>query len=272
MESFVDMLETLPPKARWPQMRTYGLSLSLDQRGCRLVQDTMDEMETVELKQLLDEIRGHAEKLCDSLHGNHVLQKVISVAPCRRSAFILDELIASKSILGLACDPFGCRVLERCCEHFDLHAWPLLLGALVVHAKDLSTHHFGNFVVQHMLEYGPDDVRQLLVCMICENLEELLAQNKKDVISRVIDKALTYAQPKDRWPLMLRIVESPDAVATLLERGSTCGPIIALVMVVQRDERAYGQCAQKAHIRRTLSKHMPRLRAICDYLPSDYRA
>merc|ERR1719161_141837 len=133
-------------------LRPRALELALSSTGCRVMQKVLD---LANGKDLVRQLHGNVICLLESPHGNHVLQKVIEVNPPHSMQFVLDELAQYPGgWVKLAQHRFGCRVMERILEHCPEEMTASLIIPVILDAHVLCQHPYGNYVVQHVLEYG----------------------------------------------------------------------------------------------------------------------
>jgi len=140
---------------------------------------------------LVDQLRGHAVKLVESPHGNHVLQKCIEMLPNNNIQFVVDELEAYRGgWAALARHRYGCRVEERLIEQLPEEMLGMLMTAVVADTHTLCCHPYGNYVVQHVLEYGSKQKRLQIVAVLVQDDIVSLAQHR--IAGNVVEKALNH--------------------------------------------------------------------------------
>ncbi|CAJ1331630.1 unnamed protein product [Effrenium voratum] len=153
------------------------------------------------------ELTGHIAEVALSLHGNHVLQRVIEVLPASKTHFIAEELMARAK--EVAHNVFGCRIFCRLLEQSStLAATQELITKVMKDAEELVQHQFGRFVAQAILEHGCDSQRRSLAHALRHRIMDM-AQHRN--ASHVIEKALIYCAPTERRALAI----------DLLQQGST---------------------------------------------------
>merc|ERR1740123_724110 len=110
------------------------------------------------------ELRGHVAKALRCPNANHVLQKCIATVNSEYLQFIIDELLGRSGLVTQAArHRYGCRIVQQLlkkCSHEQVQG---IAGLLLEDATMLSCHSFGNFVMQHLLEYGTEDQRLCLI-------------------------------------------------------------------------------------------------------------
>jgi len=152
---------------------------------------------------LAAELAGHVSEVALSLHGNHVLQRVIEVLPASKSKFIAEELMTRAA--EVARNVFGCRIFCRLLEQSaNLPATQKLLTKVMRDAEDLVQNQFGRYVAQAILEHGTEDQRHALAASLRPRILDL-AQHRN--ASHVIEKALTYCSVDDRRTLAVQLLQ-----------------------------------------------------------------
>lgn len=109
--------------------------------------------------------------------------------------------------------------------------------AVIADAHTLCCHPFGNYVVQHVLEYGSPANRSQVVSALIEGDIVALAQDR--MASNVIQKALEHGGPKEHHAIGNAVLSVPGSVLTL--RCSRYGrhavrELIAVLPPTQREE------------------------------------
>jgi len=190
------------------------LQLALSLRGCRVVQKALEVAVGEDRNLLVDQLRGHVRRLLESPHGNHVLQKCIEVMPADSLNFVVNELAAyPKGWVAVARHRFGCRVIERLLEHCSQEMTEMLMLAVVADAHTLCCHPFGNYVIQHVLEYGSPAHRSQVVAALIEADVVALAQHR--MACNVIEKALENCGSKEQQALAQAILSVPPSLVSL---------------------------------------------------------
>jgi len=170
------------------------------------------------------QMHGHVVELLDSPHGNHVLQKCIEVLPPDTVQFVVDELCAFPDHgLSIAKHRFGCRILERLMEHCPADQTRVLVEDVIRNVYVLCRHPFGNYVVQHILEYGTQTQRSVVIDALLQGGVMQLAMHR--FASNVIERALGQCNAEDRRLLVHHLVSDPST--TLAMASSRYGSFIA---------------------------------------------
>lgn len=143
------------------QLRGSVLSLSLDEYGCRVVQDALQHLPREHQQLLAQELRNDVGKCIENMHANHVIQKCIEQLPPDSVTFIIDEMNAK--VDGWANHSYGCRVIQRLLEHCAPEQLEKMMDAIINSIHKMAKHPYGNYVVQHMLDHGrPKDKGQIM--------------------------------------------------------------------------------------------------------------
>jgi pumilio RNA-binding family len=191
-----------------------ALELALSASGCRVMQKAFEVAGGEERTALVDQLRGHAVKLVESPHGNHVLQKCIETLPTRSVQFVVDELSAYHGgWASLARHRFGCRVAERLIEQLPEEMIDLLTTAVIADTHTLCYHPFGNYVVQHVLEYGSKKKRALVVKVLIQEDVVSLAQHK--VANNVVEKVVEHCGPEEQQTLAKAILAAKGGLLAM---------------------------------------------------------
>lgn len=190
--------------------------LSLDQAGCRTIQEAFTVASNKWRIKLASELHSHVPELLESMHGNHVLQKVVEVLIPKDAYFVQQEMSGLGHVSERAKHPFACRVLERLIEHFPSEWLESMLKEVLDEAEPLLRHKYGSYVLQHIMEHGTGAQRRRIVAALRPNLR--LAANDLFVVG-VLDKALTYSTPSEQVELACQVLEEPGLLASLLVSG-----------------------------------------------------
>jgi len=190
-----------------------ALELALSANGTRLIQRAFEVTGSETQIKLSQCLHGYARRLLDSHHGNHVLQKCIERMPPHSVQFIYHELSFYRGgWAGVACDRFGCRVVERLLEHSAPEMITPIVAAVVAEIDWLSKHPFANYVVQHILEYVPAHRSQVVHALIQVGVP-FLAQHR--VASNVVERAFEHSGAENQWALAEAILSTPHAIADM---------------------------------------------------------
>jgi len=129
----------------------------------------------------------------------------LSMSMAQRIQFIVDDVLAN--VKTLCCHPYGCRVLQRMLEHCVDYQKTATLDKIQLCHKALLDDQYGNYVIQHVLQYGRESDRDSLLKIIVEN--DLLKLSRQKFASNVVEKLLKYGNSHQRNTIvrqMLRVV------------------------------------------------------------------
>ena len=171
------------------------LPLTKSMYGCRVIQKAFECVEVVVRGVLVHELEGHVEECVRDQNGNHVIQKAIEQCPTKDIQFIVDAFLKTKmipmhsphhphhaphleggldtsglqevvAVCDFAAHPYGCRVIQRLLEKCEDEQKQPLLDEILKHADRLSRDQYGNYVVQHILQFGTVKARRdiLQIC------------------------------------------------------------------------------------------------------------
>lgn len=180
---------------------------------CRVIQKALESLDYDDLCELLQEFKHHVISCIQDQNGNHVMQKCVEVISIRakeaehqsRQAgvavtmsksiqFIVNDVLAN--VESLCCHPYGCRVLQRMLEHCVEFQKEATLNEIQLCHKTLMDDQYGNYVIQHVLQYGRDSDRDSLLNIIIEN--DLLKLSRQKFASNVVEKLLKYGNSHQR--------------------------------------------------------------------------
>jgi pumilio RNA-binding family len=209
-------------------LRGEMLPLSLQMYGCRVVQKALETLEEDDLPKLLIEFHHNVLSCIHDQNGNHVIQKCIEVMSTKAKHayamhdgeranffgeqidFIINDVL--DNVTSLSCHPYGCRVLQRILEHCVEPKKILALDEIAKCHKVLLDDQYGNYVIQHVLQYGRHQDRESIIHIVIAN--GLLPLSKQKFASNVVEKLLKYGTPAQRNLLvreMLVVVDDPNS-------------------------------------------------------------
>jgi pumilio RNA-binding family len=197
------------------QLRT----MSLQMYGCRIVQKALETLDDADLVLLVRELHG-AVASCDP-NGNHVIQKCVEVfgTRARQAAamgdhdraqlmssqmdFVIDAVLANATVLS--CHPYGCRVVQRILEHATEPKTILVLNEVRKSHHRLLDDPYGNFVIQHVLQYGRVQDRDSIVQVVRDS--GLLNLARQKFASNVVEKLLKHGNGDQRCAIVREMLQ-----------------------------------------------------------------
>jgi pumilio RNA-binding family len=192
------LLEHLPGEHKallGEQLLGHVLALSLHTYGCRVIQRILDTSASSLgyrgpslLRTIAKELTGSVVKCVEDQNGNHVVQKCVERLPLEDINFIPDEIRGKAERLSLHC--YGCRVIQRLLERLPTSSTQsaFLTAELLRAVKTLAQDQYGNYVVQHAIDYGRDTDKEKIMRCIAKRDLVLLSCNK--FASNVVEKAV----------------------------------------------------------------------------------
>lgn len=163
-----------------------ALKLALSRYGCYVVQQAIDVARGPELERLALQLRPHVVQMCESMHANHVLTKLVEVLPPSAVEFVVEQLKGCE--VATAKHRFGCRIWERLIEHCTELQTSASLDAIVKETVALCKHAYGNFVVQHLIEHGSPERRSAVLSLLLPELPILAThRTASHVVQRGLD-------------------------------------------------------------------------------------
>jgi pumilio RNA-binding family len=263
------------------------LQLSLQMYGCRVVQKVLETLPEDDIARLLSEFHHNVLCCIHDQNGNHVIQKCIEVMSSRaRKAvqqndealgqflrdqidFIIDDVLANTTTLS--CHPYGCRVLQRMLEHCNDEKKFLILDEIKSCHRKLLDDQYGNYVIQHVLQFGREEDRDSIVQIVVES--GLLGLSRQKFASNVVEKLLKYGNSNQRRAVvreMLHVVHDPS-----IPNQAPGGTSVVLLMVrdayanyvVQTTLDVVPESDEKVLLLRELSAHTEELVSITQVYP-----
>mmetsp|Transcript_33274 Transcript_33274/g.72620 ORF Transcript_33274/g.72620 Transcript_33274/m.72620 type:complete len:377 (+) Transcript_33274:85-1215(+) len=186
-----------------------------DPQGCRFVQQVLEEASNEgERAAIAAELKGHVWEALRCPHGNFVVQKIITTMPAQASQYIIDELMRKGPGAGsqAAKHRFGCRIIERLLEKSTQEQVHDLVEDIIAESIVLSTHPYGNYVMQHVLEHGSLEQRGSITKLLADNAS---AVGKDGYACAVAAKALSHSQDKDKQMLALAMYDVPGLLESM---------------------------------------------------------
>jgi pumilio RNA-binding family len=180
--------------------------------SCRVVQKALETLDESTLPKLLIEFHNHVLSCVHDQNGNHVIQKCIEVVSekgkkalangdraraeflCDQIDFIVDDLL--RNVVSLSCHPYGCRVFQRIVEHCIEPKKSRALDEIKKYHRTLLDDQYGNYVIQHVLQFGRRIDRDSILQIVVEN--GLLSLSRQKFASNVVEKLLKYGSDDQR--------------------------------------------------------------------------
>jgi pumilio RNA-binding family len=117
--------------------------------------------------------------------------------------FIIDDVL--DNVTSLSCHPYGCRVLQRILEHCIEPKKIRALDEISKCHRPLLDDQYGNYVIQHVLQYGRTSDRDSILHIVIES--GLLKLSKQKFASNVVEKLLKFGSPGQRNAVVREMVK-----------------------------------------------------------------
>lgn len=204
----------------WFALKGEVMELSLQMYSCRVVQKAVEKLSDENLFDLIEEFRGNVLQLIEDQNGNHVCQKLIEALSKRSKSsmshdnmdaysrsidFIIGDVIANLS--RLSCHPYGCRVLQRILEHCVRPQANMVLDEISKVKVVLLGDQYGNYVIQHVLQYGRTQDREGILKLVLEPENGILKLSRQKFASNVVEKLLKYGNSEQRRKLLVEMLK-----------------------------------------------------------------
>ena len=201
-----------------------GVHLSTAMYGCRVVQKALQFLDDKGLVKLMSKFEGEVERLIHDQNGNHVIQKCIEVVCSKAVArndegltklidFIVNAVLLNLS--GLACHGYGCRVVQRMLEHCVGRQKQKALEVIHRDMPTLVDDQFGNYVIQHVLQYGRQEDKNSILQLVLQR--GVLHVSKQKFASNVVEKILVFGDGNQKATLVSEMLKNtPQGESVLL--------------------------------------------------------
>eukprot|EP00403_Amphidinium_massartii_P009178 CAMPEP_0178427814 /NCGR_PEP_ID=MMETSP0689_2-20121128/29940_1 /TAXON_ID=160604 /ORGANISM="Amphidinium massartii, Strain CS-259" /LENGTH=410 /DNA_ID=CAMNT_0020049535 /DNA_START=118 /DNA_END=1350 /DNA_ORIENTATION=- len=170
-----------------------ALKLARIESGSRLLYAVLSQANNDEFKrQIVEVLSPHCEELVESPSGNHVVGKLLEVLPITKMHKICEYLV--NACPKLTQRQYGCRVLQRLIEHCDQGLMRRLSAKLLPNLMTHCNHRFGNYVLQHVFQFGSTEICDSLAVQLMDSWVEL-ARNQYG--TWVVQKAMECVELSD---------------------------------------------------------------------------
>jgi len=188
--------------------------LSQEAQGCRDVQQAIQSSALPIACRLVLELHGHVSAAAQCPHANHVLRKAITTVPAAAFNFILEELLGrgASHLAEMAKHRFGCRIVEGLLEKGNASQIARICESLLENAATLSSHMYGNFVMQRVALHASAHHRSSLIQMLRSQLQSVGASFFG---STVLRQALQHGGQGERQMLAADVASEPGMLAAI---------------------------------------------------------
>lgn len=174
-------------------LRGIIVNLTLQTYGCRVIQKAVEALRKYPalLEGVVQELEPNVPRCVQDQNGNHVIQKLVEINP-DGAGFIIDAFRGK--VKELATHAYGCRVIQCIlsqCPRYE----PDIMRELFVCLPELTMDQYGNYVVQHILQHGPQ--RYVDICF--EALKNRIYYcSRQKFASNVIEKLFLRCSREQR--------------------------------------------------------------------------
>eukprot|EP00933_Yihiella_yeosuensis_P053519 TRINITY_DN5176_c0_g1_i2.p1 TRINITY_DN5176_c0_g1~~TRINITY_DN5176_c0_g1_i2.p1 ORF type:complete len:343 (+),score=47.16 TRINITY_DN5176_c0_g1_i2:126-1154(+) len=204
--------------------------------GSRLVQEAMDSTSDKEqVFILMMELKDHMWDAMRNPHANFVLQKFIPMASDENVQFIID-IIAQSNLEGQAArHKYACRIVQRLIEKCGGERMTSVTERLTDDFLALSCHPYGNYIAQHLIEYGTEAQRSRMCRVTCSSMRELCLDNFGcNVVICMLAKSCREHQLALSYALA---VEEQQLLSYMACNRSGYRAVIAVLGILPEDDR-----------------------------------
>lgn len=238
--------------------------LARETKGSRQVQEAIDNASTDEERAAIaNQLQGHVWQALECRNANHVLQKLISSQRPQASQFVIDEIMRSGPGSGAyaARHSFGCRVVERLLEHCTSEQVAPLVEDLLNFGSQLCSDQFGNFVVQHVLEFGCDDHKHRMSQIVAGQIASIPGDYHG---CAVVSAALAHSSADDKVLVARSVLGRRGFLVCMARQRHGHDAVMSLLHLVntrerkeaERQLRASLNQLQKSRYGRVMAKHL----------------
>jgi len=181
----------------------------------RAAQMILEEASPSDAEALSSGLRGKVRNAVQSKHANYVVQKIVQVMPAARASFLIEELVDAAS--DVAKHRSGCRILCRILEHaprgsLSDSTTADLLSKILDDAADLSCHHYGSYVIRHIIEYGLPEHHQRIVDALSA---DVMRCAKDKFGSHVVEAVIHFSSDDDKLKIVNNLLSNRDQLLSL---------------------------------------------------------
>ncbi|KAF2861195.1 ARM repeat-containing protein [Piedraia hortae CBS 480.64] len=192
-------------------MRGHVLSLTLQMYGCRVVQKALEHVLVDQQAAIVRELEGNVLKCVRDQNGNHVIQKAIERCQPQLLASIINSFRGHAQ--QLSNHTYGCRVIQRLLERTEGQRTHIM-DELTTSIPQMIEDQFGNYVVQHLVQYDPNHGRVMVMHIVLAQLEQL---SKAKFASNVVEKCLVEGDERFRINVLARLLGNLRLLASLVQ-------------------------------------------------------
>jgi len=166
----------------------------------------------VEEKLIRDALQGHIVELAFDSQGTHLIQKLIVAISLQNIGFIYQPLV--ERFLDVVNHSFGLCVMKQLMTKVEKspELKKRIVDLLCDNLENLIQNPYGNYALQHAMEFWPNDCRNIL-----EKVSDKIVQySNQKFSSNVIEKSVVIAPQDIRKKYLMQIIRS-ERLAELMK-------------------------------------------------------
>lgn len=180
VELFRPITQSAEPTPALPLLHRTNLALQILEHA--LVEDQVE---------LIKELEPVISKVIKDQHGNHVIQKILTIVPREYTDFIINSFRGR--VHDLSKNIYACRLIQRVLESGNDADKAMVMEEIDACYGSLFVDQYGNYVTQHVIKYGhPDDQTKMKNLVIAD----LLTLSKHKFASNVVETCMDSATPE----------------------------------------------------------------------------
>ncbi|KAJ6252596.1 pumilio 2 [Anaeramoeba flamelloides] len=169
------------------------IKFSLDTYACRVIQKAFQVFGEEDKEFLVDKIGEKALVLVKDQNGNHVIQKCIECLPDKLRSKLVVHII--DYVVPLSTHGFGCRTIQRLLRHYRGQYFETIVQKLLASIKSFIMNQYGNYVVQHLLEFVNEDEQKIPIFNLVN--ARFIEFSTHKFASNVVEKCLIFGTSKE---------------------------------------------------------------------------
>ena len=191
-------------------LRGKVLSMCQTQKGCRILQQLIDERDATFHTVIFDEMLPRIQQVMIDQFGNYLCQKLIDHSSTAQHVTLINTI--SGDIFQLSVNNFGTRVVQKLIDSTSSEEEiEVLCNLLYGHISELMNDYNGNHVVQRMLLRFPPKYTQFVFDIISQSENIIsVATHKRGCC--VLQRCIEYASDEQKVQLVGEIVNNALAL------------------------------------------------------------
>lgn len=142
--------------------------------------------------ELIKELEPVISRVIKDQHGNHVIQKILTIVPREYTDFIINSFRGR--VHDLSKNIYACRLIQRVLESGNDADKAMVMEEIDACYGSLFVDQYGNYVTQHVIKYGHPDDRTKMKNLV---IADLLTLSKHKFASNVVETCMDSATPEE---------------------------------------------------------------------------